>query len=712
MKYTFMTCVIISLIMITQSVKALPIDDLAACLHVDKSIIIPPLLDLYNQAIVEMPTPIPSIGWMLPGRANDLGWSYNSVIGAQALQRCFGVEWFIEDHVSAEMSVKAMQNLIAKGVKLVMATSFEFIAFVPEVAIANPSVMFVIPIPIEAFFAIPNIRSFSMGVFEGSYFMGYLAQAQSTKTHIGYVGAVDFFTEYQNANGFFFGMDDAAKDFNQPRKTMVMWRTGSYTDEDLVTFAARDIVSRFDADTVGQTPDPYFSQQWLRDNGYFGTGATGDMGQFLGSSVYGSILVRWDIPAIYAYSTMIVNGGTWGNTPPVWSHSTWLGSIGYGTLSPLVRPEVVSKVESIRTTMQSSPFASEFIWCGDRSIPLTPFGDVFDNSTNCLSFPQTLNMWSLHPDIVDQGFYEIALEVIVFPESSVIAMGVLMGLLILVSILTLCVIAIYRETAIIRFSSDNLSFVIMLCIIISEIGLVLYIPEPTNALCKTAVPLYIWGVFAALSVFASRTYGYFQLMKSSLKMKQNTFTVGKVLMLVPLTYIIPFVLGWLWIFVDNQGADTLTWLESNELEKYQVREVCSFSTSTEVIGWILVGYGLFIAGVVLFVSYMLSDIAKNIWKQEARIALMIMGAIVICCVIGITVVITIKDSYDGLKWIIFLCAFFIDLSIVGYYWPKVWMLLFDKENEMCAPFAVYHRRSALSKTNMSSANSSSSTVEL
>mmetsp|Transcript_25332 Transcript_25332/g.63532 ORF Transcript_25332/g.63532 Transcript_25332/m.63532 type:complete len:748 (+) Transcript_25332:33-2276(+) len=674
------------------------------CARVDDEKVVDEVLDLFIAllGVVEQKTaqgePLPTIGWLSPSDASDLGWSYNSALGWQALQRCVGVKWFPETNVHEEDAPDAMRRLVDKGVSLIFATSAEFVGGVPQVALAHPEVSFLIPFPVEDFFTIPNIRAVNMNVWEASYLNGYIAEWMTPDhvSEIGQMGSVHFFTEYQNHNGFEFGRMDAARDMNREPRRMVYWWLNSYSDADKATFAAQDLVQNHDIQLVAQTVDRYESQRWLRDNGYNGMGATADMGQFLGSTVYASDFVRWDVPALYVFGLFMVNGDgkAWGAaTPLVLPHSVWLGSLGYGTLSVDVPDEVRSRVDAIVDLMKTSPFASSFVFCGDRVALLLDDPADLDPVTKCLNATQMLTMNKLYPTIEDLGDFEIPLTEDTLGTGSMVAMIIIIVAGMLWVLFCLAMAIVKRNTATIRLQSDKLTWAVLVCSLVAQVGLLLAVFTPATWLCITAVVLYAGGVLFMLGVYATKTYGFYKL-----------FTNRDVAHKVMLRSIIwPFVvvallattLIVLYAAVNNNGATTLTWLDSGELDQFHTRSVCDVdSVATIVLLSCMAGLCGLVSIVVAWICFRLGGKARiySVYRSEARFGMLACGCTLFFLGIAVALVLTITD-FDARLWVLVLCGFMINIgNVLIFYAPKMYTLVFDRNSPEAMDSMEYTKR--------------------
>lgn len=710
------------------------------CARVDGEVV-DPVLDMFISTINWVNNmklegrELPSVGWLSPSDASDLGWSYNLHIAGQAQQRCFGVKWYPVDNVDEAGAAQAMVDLINIGVKLIMATSAEFVSAVPGVALANPDTMFVIPFPVPDFFSIPNIRAVSMNVYEGTYLAGYVSESMTPEDveYVGVIGAISFmFTEMQNMNAFYFGMMDAAADMGRNVHKLAHWWTESYSDRDRTIYAVQDIAKNFDVKSIGQTPDRYESQAWLRDNGFYGTGATGDMGQFLGPTVLTSTYVGWDVPGLFMYGILAQNDGqNWGNSGPFIFSSVWLGSMGMGTPSVLIPSDVLDRLNQKVAIMKSHPFASWFVWCGERVQDILPEGQYLDNVTGCMTVEQSFMLNKLHPDIDMLGSFQIPVNTVTKPDDLIAGQFTLVAIGFTVVIIIMIYMYLFREDIIATMSGKTMTFASLIAALIAFIGLALYIPDPDRGLCMSALALYAFGFYALFAFFMAKVYGFILVRRDTDKMQRVARGLGAIMPIFVTILTVGLILIIVWLSVDNPGSTTIEWIDiglDNQANIYYDREVCTVSDSGYIISWFLMGYALFLVILTLIGSYLLSAKGSSqdsllganplfdLWKAETRNAFMVCLVVLLCAIvaIGASELLDGADQQTTKEWAIFIAGFLAILgTLFAFYGPKVWTLIFRRKGlQPVKPntfFDNQRNKSSTKMQNVSSANMSRTT---
>jgi basic membrane lipoprotein Med (substrate-binding protein (PBP1-ABC) superfamily) len=677
----------------------------AACVHTEPNMVPAEVLSVFRGAVQwlndfypgDAAVNAPHVCFVLGEDARDLGWSFNMYQAANALRSCFGVVWVVEGNIAPAETTETVAALVRKhDCRLVVLSRLAPLEAVQELTAVYPDVLFLTTSSSTDLSPLRNVRQTAVHMYEGAYLVGYLVQAitPAAVSDVGLIGGFQTADEYQSVNAYRFGMMDAARAYEQTLKRLVFWWTDTFNDADLAVYAMRDIAQRFNVSLVSQTIEPFDGQEWLSEHGLLGTGAIGDQGRYL-ESVVASMEVRWDVLVLHAYGLTLTrgNGSAWGDTAPLINSSVWLGSVGYGTLESFVPLSVQADLRSIRAAMAESPSASQLIWCGERVAALLPPGEQLDSATGCLTTAQQASMGRLHPDIEALGTYVIPLEVITLPIGSKVGMSVMVGVGLVFVLFVVVMCAVFRNAAVIYLQSARLTIASLLFATMSLVGLVLWIPDRTNDLCKASVAVYALGVYGMLSFFLTKAYGFFLIKHYSNKLVARPVTLRQTAWTFLLSYLVAVVLVFCWLFIDNEGATLLTAEDTSELDKYQVRMVCTTSSASEGLLWAMLGYALFMMLLVLVVCYRLSSRALGIWKDEMRYAFMMSWMLMMAAGLGVLTTLTITDNEDARQWLLFLAGYLAVLgAVLTFYGPKMWVLVFRRDSSKCGSVHEYTRR--------------------
>lgn len=650
---------------------------LALCSNTDPNLVSQEVLDNYRLAVQHINNGgiKPKVCWIAPGEAGDLGWSYQEYNAVNVINFCLGVETTIKSSVTFEQSFKVMEDLIVvENCGVLFPISFEFQFAISALAPLYPDTMFVAPVPIPETGVLENVRTFAINGYEATYLMGYLSQLMDTTYDIGGVTSLHIVTEFQGAFTYWAGIQDAASEEGVEPKIWHLWFTDSFSDVDKALFATQDLVERFGVNHVSQTVDPYEPQVWLRENEFTGTGVIADMGLFSGRNTIGSQMVRWDIAGLNTYSMLLANGGSsWGNTPIFVPCNAWTGSITFGTLSSLVPDDIKAKVFQKYAFLQSSPFATFSLWCGDRVLPLLQPGQSLDQN-GCMNFDQIFNISVVHPGIDYLGTYEIELTEIKISDGVKITEGVLSGISILFAFICIIVFYIKRNTHIVKTSSLIMTNLNLLGCIISIIGAILYIPDPTDSTCNASVAIYTAGFYITLGSFVAKIYGFVLIKTATNKLQRVTVDLKKiiwvmiVIMIIGMTFVI-------WWSVDSSGREKLTSDDTTELSKYEFRYVCEISGDDIIILSLMLAYGLLIVLLVLIIHYILSSNWIPAAKLDSQRMAIVSWMIIVTASIALGISLALENNQDTLEIVLFFCSWLAISSVIMFYhFPKVIMI--------------------------------------
>jgi hypothetical protein len=270
-------------------------------------------------------------------------------------------------------------------------------------------------------------------------------------------------------------------------------------------------------------------------------------------------------------------------------------------------------------------------------------------------------------------------------------MSIIIGIIILLTLISMIFVVVFRDTAVIKYTSANLSFILLIFALIAEIGLVLYIPDVSSGLCYAYFALYTFGLFGALSALLTKMYGFMTMDIRTRKLKSEPVTLKNIIWVFFVTYVIAcgLIIAYLAL---TPGSETLTAADTSELGKYQTMEVCEYSTASEIMAWIIVGTGLVMFALVFVTSFYLSKSSVGLWQSELRYAYMNSVIVIMCTAIGIVGVLAIEDNQFALQWVIFLCGSGIVASIVlTFFGPKVWTLCFERSSSEAGNWKDYNR---------------------
>jgi basic membrane protein A len=150
------------------------------------------------------------VGYVYLGPPGDAGWTYQHDQGRKYVeQHVPGAQSIVLQSVPESNAGPALEQLVAKGCKIIFATSFGYGPAVMKVARAHPDVDFEHATGINR---APNVSTYFAKHWEGSYLLGMLA-AYSTKSNVlGYVGSFPIGEVIGDINAYTLGAQSVKPD--------------------------------------------------------------------------------------------------------------------------------------------------------------------------------------------------------------------------------------------------------------------------------------------------------------------------------------------------------------------------------------------------------------------------------------------------------------------------------------------------------------------
>lgn len=693
----------------------------ALCNQIDPNFVNDLVLDHYIATVQWLQTnEMPLVGAMaLSGKPNNIGWSFSIYQSMFGFQQCLGGRWLMNDTVPIDAFQQEFDNFAAAGVRFFFAGALEYVPdSVVEAATRYPDIVFVTPFFSDQFIGLPNIRAANPRYADASYQLGYMAQGTALGDEIGYVATVRFFVEYQALNSYLLGAIEAARQLghSEVKKFHVIW-SGDYVNEDMNRGAVDALIDEVPAvaqSMIATSSSNYEVQRYLQTRKIISTSGSSDLGPYIGNELLGCNKSRWNVVLLNAFYYFAVDGllQGWGpSTPFVLESNAFMNSLDYGTVSPILSKEVLDGVNRVRSDMQASPDASLSMWCGDKMAELLDDLSELDPITKCLNFTQMIGMNKLFPEISDYGDYLIPITEDTLPTYAVAVMATMIGLGMLFTLFCLVMSIYHRNTAVIRLQSHTLTWAVLVFSLISQLGLIFFLPVPSNGWCIAAVFVYIFGLGGMLCAYFTKTYGIHRLINNEIGNSAIRWYH------IIWTFAIPFaticVLLILYASVDNDGAETLTWENSDEVEKYHTRSICEYTEAS--IGFIgaLAGICAILSCLVAGWCFRLgrSVIRMGVCKAEAQYGMLACGCTISIGILGGFLVFIVND-YDTRTWVIVICGLLISLgNIIIFYIPKMWVLIRGSDKGGAGPVIDYTRKYCVTNNSNSAANYSHSDVD-
>jgi len=279
------------------------------------------------------------------------GYAYAHHTGIMEMQREIGLnddQILYRAHVDYTdqlMVENTMRELIARGVNIIIATSWGYMAACAKLSEEHPNVIFAHASGYER--NETNFVNYFGRVYQARYLSGIIAGMKTESNRIGYVAAWGTSNSEVTGgiNAFAMGVERV-----NPDARVYVKVTHSWFDPMGETNAARELIA-LGCDVIAQHVDTANPQIEAERAGIWGIGYNTDMRTEAPNAVITSVLWQWG--AYYSYLVQSVINGTFTTEP-------WYGTLADGIigLSPLnsnvyLEPEIIAFLESERRQIES-----------------------------------------------------------------------------------------------------------------------------------------------------------------------------------------------------------------------------------------------------------------------------------------------------------------------------------------------------------------------
>ena len=283
------------------------------------------------------------------------GYSYAHQMGINGMQRNIGLldsQIMYRTHVdytSLMGTENAIRELIARGVNIIIATSWGYMETCERLAEEYPSVVFAHASGYR--YNDTNFTNYFGRVYQARYLSGIIAGAKTQSNRIGYVAA--WGTENSEVTGginaFALGVEKV-----NPQARVYVRVTHSWFDPMGETAAARELIN-IGCDVIAQHADTVNPQIETERAGVWGIGYNSDMQIDAPDTVLTSVIWNWG--AYYSYLVQSIIDGNFTTIP-------WYGSLADGIidLTPLNRnihidPQAIDLFEQERQRIETGVFS-------------------------------------------------------------------------------------------------------------------------------------------------------------------------------------------------------------------------------------------------------------------------------------------------------------------------------------------------------------------
>jgi basic membrane protein A len=185
-----------------------------------------------------------AVGFIFVGPKDDFGYNQAAYQGSQAVKAAFpGVQVLTAENVpETDEAARVMEGMIAKGAKIIFATSYGHLDAATQVAAVQQGNLIQGAIP-------PNLGTYFGTVYEPVYLAGVVAGKETKTNKLGFVYAFPITQSIENIDAFELG----AQSVNPAAKTYVV-NTSAWCDPAKQAEAAQSLLSQ-GADVITQHQD-------------------------------------------------------------------------------------------------------------------------------------------------------------------------------------------------------------------------------------------------------------------------------------------------------------------------------------------------------------------------------------------------------------------------------------------------------------------------
>lgn len=273
------------------------------------------------------------VGFAYIGTPGDAGFTFSHEKGRQYLvEQLPYVETEVVENVTDADAERVINQLAAKGNKIIFSTSFGFMDPTLNVAEKYPDVTF---LHCSGFKTADNMGTYFGRMYQARYLTGLVAGKMTKSNQIGYVAAFPIPEVVRQINAFTLGV----RQVNPEAKVKVVW-TMSWTDP----VAPKDVANSLldtGCDIIAQHQDTPSPQQAAEARGKYSIGFNSDMAPLAPKAVMTSAVWNWG--AYYVDTVKAIKEGTW-KTGQYWGPMSD-GIVDLAPFGPMVPDDVKQMVE-------------------------------------------------------------------------------------------------------------------------------------------------------------------------------------------------------------------------------------------------------------------------------------------------------------------------------------------------------------------------------
>lgn len=227
------------------------------------------------------------VGLVMNGVRNDHSWGQAHFEGLRKSAEKLNLEIDYRELVSENDSiVMIMDDIIAKGAKMIIANSFGFGPFALKAAAKHPDVKFFHATGVTQ---APNLSTYFGRIYQMRYLSGIVAGMQTKTNEIAYVASFEIPEEIRHINAFTLGVHKV----NPGAKVFVKW-CNTWIDEEKTRNAAQALLDNHNVDLITVGLDALSAYELAEEKGLWIIGYNVDNSELYPKRFLTAPIWNWD----------------------------------------------------------------------------------------------------------------------------------------------------------------------------------------------------------------------------------------------------------------------------------------------------------------------------------------------------------------------------------------------------------------------------------
>lgn len=228
------------------------------------------------------------VGFVLLSDTADNGWNETHYKGIRAACDSLSVQASLTIDIPEEREplFKAVNDMIADSLKIIVLTSYSYPILIKDVIEAHPEVTFY---GINWEYSAPNYKAYFARIYQARYLAGIVAGAMTKTNHVGYVAAMKNIQVYRGLNAFILGVQSV----NPKARVYVRW-TNSWNEGETEIENANKLIDSSGIDVIGFHQDRAYIIEVAEKRGLYCIGNHVENNRF-SPKMLSSIAINWGI---------------------------------------------------------------------------------------------------------------------------------------------------------------------------------------------------------------------------------------------------------------------------------------------------------------------------------------------------------------------------------------------------------------------------------